>query len=143
MKADAETEAEVRAVLTKLTNSYEKRDLEEFMSCFAPDSDTVLYGTGADEKRIGPAEIQIQAQRDWDQTEATSMAFGWTSVSAAGPVAWTAIDGAFKIRVGGQAFSMPARVTFVLEKRDKRWLIVHCHFSAPAAGQEEGESIPA
>ena len=141
MKADAETEAEVRALLTRLTDSYKKRDLEEFMSCFAPDPDTVLYGTGADEKRMGPAEIQIQAQRDWDQTEAISMAFGWTSVSAEGPVAWAAIDGAFKIRAGGQEFSMPARGTFVLEKRDKRGLIVHCHFSVPAAGQEEGESI--
>jgi ketosteroid isomerase-like protein len=143
MKADAKTEAEIKALLTRLTDSYEKRDLEGFMACFAPDPDTVLYGTGADEKRIGPAEIQIQAQRDWDQTEAISMAFGWTSVSAAGPVAWAAIDGSFNIRAGGQEFTIPARVSFVLERRDDRWLIVHSHSSAPAAGQEEGESIPA
>jgi uncharacterized protein (TIGR02246 family) len=143
MKADAKTEAEIKAVLTGLTDSYQKRDLEGLMACFAPDSDTVFYGTGADEKRIGPAGIRIQAQRDWDQTEAISMAFDWISVSAAGPVAWAAVDGAFKIRAGGQAFAMPARATFVLEKRDGKWLIVHGHFSAPAAGQEEGQSIPA
>jgi uncharacterized protein (TIGR02246 family) len=143
MKADAKIEAEVKAVLTNLTDSYQKRDLEGLMACFAPDSDTVFYGTGADEKRIGPAEIQIQAQRDWAQTEAISMALDWISVSAAGPVAWAAVDGAFKIRAGGQAFTMPARVTFVLEKRGGRWLVVHGHFSAPAVGQAEGESIPA
>jgi uncharacterized protein (TIGR02246 family) len=143
MKADAKTEAEVKAVLTSLTDSYQKRDMEGLMACFAPDSDAVFYGTGADEKRIGPAEIRIQARRDWDQTEAISMAFDWISVSAAGPVAWAAADGAFKIRAGGQAFTMPARATFVLEKRDGKWLIVLGHYSAPAAGQEEGQSIPA
>jgi uncharacterized protein (TIGR02246 family) len=142
MKADAKTEAEVKALLASLTDSYQKRDLEGLMACFAPDSEAVFFGTGADEKRIGPAEIQIQAQRDWDQTEAISMAFDWISVSAAGPVAWAAIDGAFKIRAGGQAFTMPARATLVLEKRDGRWLILHGHFSAPAAGQEEGQSVP-
>jgi ketosteroid isomerase-like protein len=142
MKADAKTEAEVKAVLTRLTESYEKKDLEGLMACIAPDPDTVMYGTGADERRVGPAEIRMQAQRDWDQTEAISMAFGWTSISAAGPVAWAAVDGAFKIRAGGQAFSMPARATFVLEKRDGKWLVVQSHFSAPAAGQEEGESVP-
>lgn len=143
MKADAKTEAEVRALLTKLTDSYEKRDLEEFMACFAPDPDTVFYGTGADEKRIGPAGIQIQAERDWDQTDAISMVFGWTSISAAGPVAWAAMDGSFSIRAGGQDFIVSARVTIVLEKRDNRWLIVNGHFSAPATAQEEGQSIPA
>jgi hypothetical protein len=29
-----------------------------------------------------------------------------------------------------------------LEQRNGNWLIVRGHFSAPAAGQEEGESIP-
>jgi ketosteroid isomerase-like protein len=142
MRADAKTEAEVRAVLSKMTESYEKRDMEGLMACFAPDADTVMYGTGADEKRVGPAEIRYQAERDWDQTEAISMAFNGTSISAAGRVAWAAIDGAFKIRAGGQAFSMPARTTVVLEKRGDQWLIVQGHMSAPAASQEEGDSIP-
>jgi ketosteroid isomerase-like protein len=118
------------------------QDMDGLMACFAPDSESVMFGTGADEKRIGLAEIRFQAQRDWDQADAISMAFDWMSVSAAGPVAWVATDGAFKIRAGDQAFAMPARGTFVLEKRAGQWLVVHSHFSAPAAGQEEGESYP-
>jgi len=142
MKADARTEAEVRAVLTRLTDSYKQRDLDKLAACFAPDADTVMYGTGFDEKRIGLDGIRAQARRDWDQTDEISMAFDWTSISAAGPVAWAAVDGGFKIRAGGQEFTMPARGTFVLEKRDDSWLVVQSHFSAPAAGQEEGASIP-
>jgi ketosteroid isomerase-like protein len=142
MKADQKTEAEVMAVLAKFAESYKKQDMAGLMACIAPDPDVVMFGTGADEKRIGPAEIRHQAQRDWDQAEAISMAFDWTSISAAGPVAWAAIDGAFEIQAGGQRFRMPARISCVLEKRSGQWLVVHSHFSAPAAGQDEGESIP-
>jgi len=142
MKADAKTEAEVQAVLTKLTDSYKKKDLAAFMACFAPDPDIVFYGTGADEKRIGPDGVRAQAQRDWDQTDSISMAFDEVSISAAGSVAWAAIDGGFEIGAGGQEFTMPGRVTMVLEKRNGSWLIVQGHFSAPAAGQAGGESIP-
>jgi ketosteroid isomerase-like protein len=143
MKANARTEAEIKAVLTKFTTSYEEQDMGALLAWIAPDPDVVMFGTGADEKRIGLAEIQLQAQRDWDQTDAISIVFDWMSISAAGRVAWVAADGAFKIRAQGQDFRAPARASFVLEQRDGRWLVVHSHFSAPAAGQDEGESIPA
>lgn len=141
MKADNKTESEVRAALTTMANAYAKRDLRKFMSCFAPDADAVLYGTGADEKRVGPEEITAQVHRDWAQTETASMVFASTSVSAAGAVAWAAIDGSFKLQAGGQNMNLPARVTIVLEKRDGKWLIVHSHFSTPAAHQGDGKSF--
>lgn len=141
MKADSRTEAEVKATLQTLTDGFRKRDLKAFSECFAPDADVVLYGTGADEKRIGPEQIRTQVQRDWAQSESAAMLLDWTSVSAAGSVAWAAIDGAFKFRAGGQDGTIPVRVSIVLEKRDGRWLIVHAHFSAPAAAQEEGQSF--
>jgi uncharacterized protein (TIGR02246 family) len=143
MKADAATEAAVIKTVNKVIDSYKRRDMEAFMATFAPDADTVVYGTGADEKRIGPDEIRFQAQRDWDQTDALSMVFNEMSVSAAGSVAWVASDGGFQIRAGEQEFNMPARVSMVLEKRNGDWLIVHSHFSVPVSGQEEGDSIPA
>lgn len=142
MRADAKTEAEIKAVLTELTDAYKREDMEALMACFAPDPDIVFYGTGADEKRIGSEGVRIQARRDWDQTESISLAFDDVSISAAGPVAWAAIDGGFEIRAGGQQFTLPARATMVLERRNGRWLILQGHFSAPAAGQAEGESIP-
>ena len=45
-------------------------------------------------------------------------------------------------KVGGQEISFPIRLTFVLERREDRWLIVQLHGSLPAAGQREGESWP-
>ncbi len=143
MKADAVTEAGVKKTMSRVVDSYKRRDMDALLACFAPDADTLMYGTGADEKRVGPAEIRYQAQRDWDQTDDISMVFNEMSVSAAGPVAWVASEGGFHIRAGGQEFNVPARLSLVLEKRNGDWLIVQSHFSMPAGGQEEGESIPA
>ena len=142
MKADATTEAAVKAVLDKVADGYAKRDLALVLSAFAPDPDVVMYGTGADEKRIGLKEIQAQSERDWSQTEAASIKYEWTSVSAAGSVAWSASDASFHLKAGGQEVTLPVRVTAVLEKRGEQWLIVQGHFSLPAAGQAEGESFP-
>ncbi len=143
MKADAKTEKAVMAVLNKMAEGYARRDLEGVLSLFAPDPDVVMYGTGADEKRVGLAEIKAQVERDWSQSEASALMYGWTSVSAAGGVAWVAADATFRVQVGGQELSFPGRMTAVLEQRGDRWLFVQGHFSFPAAGQTEGESFPA
>ena len=141
MEADAQTEAEVMAVLNKLAESYTNRDWESLRAVLAPDPDVFMFGTQADEKRIGLAEIKAQAERDWSQTEAGSIDYGWNSVSAAGDIAWVASDVVFKATVEGQELTLPGRLTVVLEKRGGQWLILQSHFSFPAPGQE-GESFP-
>lgn len=141
MKADSKIEAEIKTIMQKFTSAYQRRNIEELLECFASDDDVVLYGTGADEKRIGLGGIQAQVERDWAQTESISMSFSWTSISAAGSVAWAANDGAFHYRANGQDGSIPARVSIIFEKRDGNWLIVHSHFSSPLTAQNEGQSI--
>ena len=141
MKADTKTESAVMAVMNRMAECYTKRDLKGLLAVLAPDPDNVMFGTQADEKRVGLAEIQAQAERDWSQTEAGAIEYGWTLVSAAGSVAWVAADITFKAKVMGQELSLPGRLTAVLEKRGDQWLIAQSHFSLPAPGQE-GESFP-
>ncbi len=142
MKADNKTEAEVMAVLNRMSDAYARRDMNGLLALCVSEPDLVMYGTGADEKRIGLAGVQAQAERDWSQTESASLQFGWRSVSAAGSVAWVATDTSFNIKAGGQEMSLPARITAVLERRGDQWLIAQMHFSFPSAGQSEGESFP-
>ncbi|MBX2998896.1 MAG: nuclear transport factor 2 family protein [Caldilineaceae bacterium] len=142
MQADTKTTDVVKSTLNKVSEGYASRDLGLLRSAFAPDPDVIMYGTGADEKRVGVDEIALQAQRDWSQTDSAIVNYGWTSISAAGNVAWAATDATFELGVGGEEMRIPARITFVLEQRDEQWLIVHAHFSLPAAGQEEGEAFP-
>lgn len=141
MKADAATERDVIAVMNRMADAYRARDIAGVMACFVPDADVVMYGTGADEKRVGLEQIRFQAERDWAQSDEVSLKLDWVSVSAAGNVAWVAADTTLAVRVGDEALSFPARTTAVLEKRDGAWLLAQAHFSFPAAGQEEGESF--
>ena len=142
MKADTKTETEVRKAIAGLTGNYERRNLAGFMACFAEDPDVTLIGTGVDEKRVGRAQIETQVTRDWEQTDTVAMRFNDPAVSAAGNVAWAATDGTFEIKIGQEEMKLPARATFVLERRDGGWLIVQSHFSSPLAEQEEGQSVP-
>lgn len=143
MKADQQTETAAIAALSRFSDAYDRRDLDELLSLFAPDADVVFIGTGPDERRVGRTEIQAQAERDWAQSEAGGFHWTWHSVSAAGSVAWLAAEGTIHATVRGQDMSLPMRLTSVLERRGDKWLFVQSHASVPAGGQKEGESFPA
>ena len=142
MKANGKTEAAVMEVVNQFNEAYARRDIDGLLALVAPDSDLVVLGTGADERRVGPAELKFQAERDWSQTEALAFELGWNSISAAGSVAWLAAEATGRDRVGGQEISFPLRLSAVLEQRKGKWLFVQMHLSTPAAGQAEGDSIP-
>ena len=142
MKANGKTEVAVMNALNKFMESYQKRDIEGVMSAFSPDDDQVMFGTGADEKRIGRDQIKAQFERDWAQTETLNFNFTWLPISAAGPVAWVAAEGLGQGKAGGQEFAFPFRMTAVLEQRGNEWLMVQSHLSLPAPGQTEGDSVP-
>ena len=124
MRANAKTEAAVMSTLNKLIEGYESRDMDSVLSCYAPDPDLVCIGTGVDEKRLGLNEVRAGLERDLAQSEALSVELGWSSVSAAGSVAWVACDAIINAKAGGQEVSFPGRFTAVLEQRKGRWLIL-------------------
>jgi uncharacterized protein (TIGR02246 family) len=134
MKADEKTEAEVMAVVNQVQEAFNRRDLASIPVLFAPDPDTIFYGTGADEKGMGLDGVRADWERAFAQSDTSSMELLWSSVSAAGPVAWGAFDGVARATVKGQEISFPIRLTTVLEKRDGRWLVVQSHASTPSAG---------
>jgi ketosteroid isomerase-like protein len=131
MKADAMTEAAMRAVMDKVAEGYSKRDLSMMQATFALDPDVVMYGTGVNENRIGVTGMQAKAEHDWSLFDKVAITYGWTSISAAGRVAWAASDAAFKVQADGQEMTLPVRITFVFEKRGDDWRIVQAHFSSP------------
>lgn len=142
MKADPKVESEVMAVVTKHMEAYAKRQLDSALALWAKDPDVVAIGSGPDEKRVGPAELKVQLERDFAQSEAVSMELGWRSVSTAGSVAWMAANCLIRAKVNGQDISLPGRLTAVLEKRGNRWLFVQQHFSMPYGAQKVGQSFP-
>lgn len=142
MQADQQITSEVKDTLNRFSEAFAKRDMASLMSLLAPDPDVTFFGTGADEERFGASEIQEQFQRDWSQSESTSIDFDQFSVSGHGQVAWVAGDLTLKARASGKDMAFPGRFTTVMEKRDGSWLIEQWHLSVPMAGQEQGQSFP-
>jgi ketosteroid isomerase-like protein len=59
MKANGKTEAAVMEVVNQFNEAYARRDIDGLLALVAPDSDLVVLGTGADERRVGPAELKL------------------------------------------------------------------------------------
>ena len=142
MTVDAQTQTAVLAVLDSFSAAYGRRDLDAIMALFVADPDLTLFGTGADERRLGPAEVRAQIQRDFDQSEAITITWGWRTVAAMSGVAWVAAEAEANARVDGREFSLPLRFTWVCEQRVSQWLVAHVHLSSPTLGQEVGQSFP-
>ena len=142
MIANPTTYQSIKTALDTWAESYAKRDIKRLLAGVTPDPDLVMYGTGADEKRIGLAGLQTQAERDWSQTDAAAFILHDPLISSAGSVAWVSSDATFKVEAEGQELAFPARFTGVFEKRDEAWLVVQAHFSLPAPEQESGHSVP-
>jgi ketosteroid isomerase-like protein len=141
MNASAQTQADVQATLQQWKDAYSQRDLDGALAVIAPDDDVVAIGTGADEWRVGLAQVRAQMERDFAQAEVLSVAYEPLVVSEAGAVAWVAGHATVQARVDGQDLALVGRFTAVLERRDDRWLLMQTHFSLPAAEQAEGRSF--
>lgn len=124
-----------------LTRAYETRDARAFLDAFARTEAVMAYGTGIDEKRLGPEAVREQIVRDWAQSEAAAMRVGWTQVTVQGDVAWVAADLELAFTVAGERGGAPGRATFVLVREVEGWKIEHFHCSAPALAQAPGSSF--
>lgn len=142
MLADEATTAEVLDAIRCYRDAYARRDAAALQAVCAPDADLVILGTGQDELAVGWPAAFVQFQRDWDQVDTIDWEWGWTSVSAAGPVAWALCETHIHARMGSIRVDAPTRLSAVLELRGDRWLIMQLHVSIPAAGQDSGESFP-
>ena len=135
-------EAAVIGALNEMMIDFEERNLDAAMSHFAPSATLSMFGTGADEKRVGLDDIRAQLERDWSQSASLTFNLDWNLVGISGRVAWIASDITIQFAVPGQPeMAFPARMTNVLQDYDGRWLIEHSHLSVAAASQQEGESF--
>jgi ketosteroid isomerase-like protein len=142
MKLTEETKKGVLSTLDKIAEAFEERDLDKMMALFSTDEDMVVMGTGADEKRVGKSEVRSLFKRDWSQSEASSIEYNWKSISAEGKFSWAAVEATVYARIGSREIHLPSRLTIIMKKSGKEWLIVHWHASLPASGQETGEAWP-
>ena len=132
MKANDQVEHEVLELIDEFLNAYMRRDKEKALAFFVPDEDLVVFGTHIDETDVGLDSVRANLEHDFEIEDNATFKITWNSVSASGDVAWVAAEYDAAITVEDQDFSFHGRSTFILERRDTRWLIVHAHLSIPA-----------
>ena len=125
----AETTA-VTGVLENYITSIEKEDMELYGKVMAHDDGMVNYGTdGAPIVGWGSLKKLIEDQNAaLSQTKITAAEVS-VRISPSGNWAWATSLWDFRAVVGGKSLALPVRCTWILEKRDGRWLIVHFHKS--------------
>lgn len=125
----------IKAVLDSYILSIENEDIELYGKIFVHDPDMVNFGTGANERIVGWDALRkvIEAQNA-DLSETKIIQSDVTiNVSPEGQFAWATSLWDFKSTMEAQVMQLPVRCSWILEKRDKDWEIVHFHKSVGAA----------
>jgi ketosteroid isomerase-like protein len=126
----------VKAALDAFIRAVEGRSLDSLPGVVAQDPGLVWIGTGEDEWIVGYEALKevMQAQNGALQYIRISVSEETIHLSPSGQVAWATNRWVFKARMAGEELELPLRCTWVAEKRDAGWVLVHSHKSLGVAG---------
>jgi hypothetical protein len=123
--------AAVRSALGDYIRSVENEDLRLYGRVVEKDPRTVNFGTDATERIVGWEALKKVIQGQFDALSDTKITARNVTVNIApgGRFAWATSMWDFRAKMGEQALALPVRCSWVLEKKGKRWVIVHFHKS--------------
>ena len=126
---------EIMDWISRFQGAVRARDFATGRALFAPDA--VAFGTFA-AAVSGLDNIEREQWRQiWPRIRDFSLDRNAT-VRTAGDAAWIAAGWSSEaIAPDGRPFRRPGRATFVLERRDGRWLAVHSHVSLLPSQSDE------
>jgi ketosteroid isomerase-like protein len=124
---------DVRNLLAQHDKALNEKSLDNLMATFSTDPNTVVLGTGAEERWVGPEEIKaaytemfkdydpgtLQANCDWKTGDADDT----------GSMAWLAAICACKDSKGGKTREYKLNVSATVEKQNGQWRFDMLHMS--------------
>ena len=142
---DVESEkAGVRAVLDQYANAWKTLDFEQFSQVFSHDDDMVIFSATPNKRYIGWEEFQADVQESFKEVEKIEIVFRdvVVKVHASCHMAWLSCLEDWDFVYQGQTVrDEGARVSWVLEKREGRWVIIHAHWSMPPEAEETPDQV--
>jgi uncharacterized protein (TIGR02246 family) len=133
-KADIEAEkTQVKAVLDSYVASVEAEDMNLYAQNVAHDPAMVNFG-GFGDPIVGwdaLKKVMEDQNASLSETKITSSDLA-IHVSETGKLAWATCLWRLQAMMGENPIDLPVRCTWVLERRDNRWVIVHFHKSMAA-----------
>jgi len=134
IKADSDSVTEVNVVLTRLVAGYESADVEKIMALYASSDTLVVYDVTPPLRFVG-YDAYKKAYEDFYAAFPGGVSVDVTEreVSVVGELAYTHEINKWTVRdQADNSLVFTARETYVLQKIDGAWLIVHEHASVPA-----------
>lgn len=122
----------VKSVLDKYVEAWKTEDIEKFSVIFAPDEDLVIFVSDSSERYLGweTWKEKIQGYIDAIQDVNVSFRNEFIKVHSSGNIAWiSCIEDADWLEEDKLVSIKGGRATWILEKRNDNWVIVHSHWS--------------
>ena len=126
----------IQSVLDKYITSVEHADIEMYAQNIVHDQEMVNFGTDATERIVGWDALRaVMEAQNAALSETKIIASDVTvNISPDERFAWATSMWIFKAVMGRQAIELPVRCTWILEKFDSAWQIVHFHKSVGVTG---------
>jgi uncharacterized protein (TIGR02246 family) len=126
-------EKEVKSVLDQYVKSVEQEDMEQYAKIVSHDSTSVDFGSFG-EPIVGWEALRRvmegqNASLDSIRVEQSQVAI---HILPGGTSAWATSLWSFSAKSGQTILNLPVRCTWILEKREGKWLIIHFHKSIAA-----------
>lgn len=132
----------VLATLDAYAAAYCAKDIKTLMAVFDDSDDISAIGTGADELCAGRSEVQDLFLRNFAEATATRFEWDWVVPTISDTHAVVAATLLIHLELDGKLIQVPVRWTVVMRRAADRWVWLHRHASAAAAGQDEGQAYP-
>ncbi len=126
--------AEVGALLDRYLQAFRTKDLTLASEVYAHDIDLIVYGSSPTDRRKGWAQTEEYLKMYFASVDDIEIAIRERNVKVhgTGKVAWFAQVLTWKETEQGRTYTIDGlRITGVLEKRDRGWVIVQLHASGP------------
>ena len=124
---------EIRAVLSAHDKALSDKNLDAVMATFSSDPNTVVLGTGAEERWVGQQEIRAaytEIFKDYDPGTLQSNCDWKTGGSDdEGTMAWLAAICSAKDSLQGKTREYKLNVTGTVQKQEGKWHFVSLHMS--------------
>jgi ketosteroid isomerase-like protein len=131
-KVNVEAEkAAIQTVLDNYVTSIENEDMTLYAKIIAHDPVMVNFGTDASERIVGWNALEKVIEDQNAALSGTKITVSDVTINLTpeGRFAWATSLWNFKAKMGEQEFELPVRCTWILEKENTDWMIVHFHKS--------------
>ena len=135
MAISSDTVQAVKAAIDAWIRSVEGGTLDLLPTVVARDPDLVWIGSEETDWVVGYDAVKevMRAQNEALQEIKISVSEETIHVSPSEDLAWATNRWVFRAKMGGQEVEFPLRCTWVVQKRDAGWVLVHFHKSMAMA----------